>query len=62
MNNVKSVFLSKTFQLAALQAVAGGLLIFAGTYPTLGWIAIAKSFVDIVLRMMTVQPVSFSGK
>ena len=58
---MKSLFVSKTFWLAILQAVAGALVIFATTYPTLGWIVIAKSIVDIALRYVTTQPVSLSA-
>ena len=58
---MKSLFVSKTFWLSILQAVAGALVIFATTYPTLGWIVIAKSIVDIALRYVTTQPVSLSA-
>lgn len=56
----KSIFQSTTFWVAMAQAVAGALVIFQTTYPQLGWLALAKSFVDIALRFKTVQPVTLS--
>lgn len=53
----KALIASNTFQLAALQAVAGAIVIFATAYPQLGWIAVAKSIVDIILRLKTTAPI-----
>lgn len=52
---MKSLFTSKTFWIAILQAVAG---ILAQLYPdptvnAVGGVAIAKSVVDIALRLVT---------
>ena len=61
--NVKSIFSSKTFWLAILQAVAG-ILAVVHPDPTMkaaGGIAIAKSMVDVGLRMLTNQGVSLTG-
>lgn len=57
MQNAKSLLSSNTFQLACLQAAAGVLLIFGTSYPAVGWIALAKSVVDIVIRLRTSQPI-----
>ena len=48
---------SKTFWLAVIQAAAGVVMIFSGAYPEVGWIAVAKSVVDVLLRLITHTPV-----
>jgi hypothetical protein len=54
---------SKTFILAFIQAVAGVLLVFNGTYPDIGWIAIAKSIIDMVIRATSQNvPIGLVGK
>lgn len=50
---MKSLLASKTFWVAALQAVAGVLLVFQGAYPEVGYIALGKSVVDVFLRAIT---------
>jgi hypothetical protein len=50
---MKSIFKSKTFWLAILQAIAGAIVVFGTAYPTVGWFVIAKSLVDITLRYLT---------
>jgi hypothetical protein len=57
MTNMKSLFASKTFWVAVIQAVAGAIAIFATAYPAVGWIAIAKSLVDVYIRMQTTQAI-----
>jgi hypothetical protein len=57
MPTVKALVDSKTFQLAALQAIAGMIVVFSTAYPQLGWIVLAKSVLDVVLRMYTTQPI-----
>lgn len=61
-NYMKSIFTSKVFWLAVLQALAGTLVIFETSYPTLGYLVIVKSVVDIVLRYYTTTPVNLTGK
>jgi hypothetical protein len=39
------------------QAVAGAIVIFSTAYPAAGWLVIAKSIIDIVLRMQTTQSI-----
>lgn len=60
---MKSILSSKTFWLAVLQAVAGGLATFHPdpTVKAAGGIAIAKSAVDVGLRLLTTQPVTVGG-
>lgn len=53
----KSVFLSKTFLLAVLQAVAGLVMYFAGVYPEIGLLMQAKSVIDVIIRILTDKPV-----
>lgn len=56
---MKSIFKSKTFWLAATQAVAGGLVIFFTEIDALGYVAIVKSVADIVLRLISTEEVTF---
>lgn len=55
--DAKALIASKTFKLAALQAVAGVIVIFATAYPAVGGLVIAKSVIDIILRLYTSQPI-----
>lgn len=57
----KSIFSSKVFWIAFIQAVAGTIVIFQTAYPSIGWLVIGKSVIDIVLRYYTTQPVSLTG-
>ena len=51
---MKSLTSSKTFWLAVIQAVVGGLVIFFTEIPDLvGYVAVVKSIGDIVLRLAT---------
>lgn len=60
---MKSLFVSKTFYLAMVQAGIG--LLTAATsadthLATVGWLAMAKSVLDILLRLVTNVPVTAS--
>lgn len=57
MENMKSLFRTKTFWLATAQAVVGVLAIFASAYPEVGGLMIAKSIIDVILRSYTAEPV-----
>ena len=60
---MKSLFASKTFWLAILQAVGGIAAASTSADPTtqtVGAGAIIKSIVDIALRMTTKEPVTVS--
>lgn len=54
---MKSIFQSRTFWVAVIQAVIGVVGVFATAYPALGGMLVAKSFLDIVLRLATTQPI-----
>ena len=57
---MKSLFKSKTFWLACTQAAIGIVVIFTTQYPelqTVGGIAILKSVLDMVLRIVTTEAV-----
>ena len=58
MNEAKSLVGSKTFQLAFVQAVIAIVVIFSSAYPEAGWLLIGKSFLDVLLRYITTQPVT----
>lgn len=55
---MKSLFSSKVFWLAVAQAIAGVVMVFSHTYPDVGFIAVVKSAVDIILRLLTSEPVT----
>jgi hypothetical protein len=50
---MKSILASKVFWLAFLQAVAGVIVVFSTSYPDVGGLLIAKSCVDVILRIFT---------
>jgi uncharacterized membrane protein len=50
---MKSLLKSKVFWLAVVQAVAGVIVVFQSSYPEVGGLLVAKSLVDIVLRVIT---------
>lgn len=49
---------SRTIWFAILQAIAGIIVVFSTEYPEIGYIATAKSVIDILLRVVTTQPLS----
>ena len=55
---VKSLWASKTFWVAVLQASVGVVAAFASAYPEIGTILILKSIADVLLRIATTQPVA----
>lgn len=50
---MKSIFESKTFWLAVIQALAGIVVVFSTAYPEVGGFLMAKSVIDIILRIVT---------
>ncbi len=58
ITNYKSIFTSKTFWFAVVQGVIGLVVVFESSYPGVGGLVIAKSVLDIILRYLTVQPVT----
>lgn len=55
---MKSIFASKTFWLAVVQLVVGIVVYYQGIYPSVGELVIVKSFLDMMLRYFTTQPVA----
>ena len=55
---MKKMWFSKTFWLAVIQAVVGVVAYLETQYPGVGLILVGKSVVDILLRYMTVEPVT----
>lgn len=53
----KDWWTSKTLWLAVIQFVIGGLVVLGNQYPEVGGFLMAKSFLDMVLRFMTTEPV-----
>ena len=50
MNNIKALIETRTFKIAALQALIGAVVIFQTAYPADGWLLILKSVLDMYLR------------
>lgn len=57
METKKSLFQSRTFWLAVVQAALGAVVVFETNFPGVGWLAIVKSILDIGLRYATTAPV-----
>jgi len=55
-NNHKPFWRSRTIIVAFVQGLAGLAVALATEYPTVGWIAILKSVVDVALRFATSSP------
>jgi hypothetical protein len=55
---MKSIFTSKVFWVAFIQAIIGGGAIFFTNMDMLGYVAILKSVGDIALRFVTTEPVT----
>ena len=49
----KSIFSSKTFWLATIQAAIGVVVVFSTAYPEAGYLVIGKSILVILLRVIT---------
>lgn len=55
---MKSIFQSRTFWLAVLQAIVGILVVFMSAYPEVGQLLVAKSVIDVILRVVTTTRIS----
>lgn len=53
----KTWYYSKTMWLAAVQAAVAIVLVYQGQYPDAGYILVAKSCLDILLRYITTTTV-----
>ena len=60
--DAKSILLSKTVWLAILQGLLGVVVALGTQLPTVGWIMVVKSVIDVLLRVITEAPVKFSVK
>lgn len=59
--NTKSLLESKVFWVAVVQATFGAFLVFTSAYPSLetfGFVAILKSGLDIILRVLTTSEIT----
>jgi len=56
METITKILKSKTVIVAVLQAVSGIVVAISTTLPELGWTLVAKSALDIALRLITVKP------
>ena len=57
MNNTKSWFKSKAVWLGIITISVGVLAVFETNFPTIGWVAIAKGVLDVLLRFATTTPI-----
>jgi uncharacterized membrane protein len=58
MYPTKTLFSSKTFWLAIIQALIAAIAIFQGSYPGIGQLLILKSMLDIALRFITTSAIA----
>ena len=56
--NYKSWYQSRTIWLAIVTAISGILVTATTQYPDIGWMIVAKAAVDIVVRLLTSQPIN----
>lgn len=52
---MKSLFESKTFWVAVIQAVGGIVIVALTELDLVGYVAMVKSIVDIILRLVTTK-------
>lgn len=57
---MKSIFHSRTFWIAVIQAIASVAIVVLTELDLIGWVGFVKSFVDILLRVDTSTPVDIS--
>lgn len=54
---MKKWYLSKTVILAVLQGVLGIIVAIGSQIPTVGWLMIVKSIIDVIIRGMTEESI-----
>lgn len=54
---MKTLFSSKTFWIAVIQAVAGIVIVALTELDMVGYVAMVKSVVDIMIRLVTTEPI-----
>ncbi len=55
---MKSLFASRVFWVAIIQACVGSVVIFQQAYPQAGFLLVVKSALDIILRIYTYKAIS----
>jgi hypothetical protein len=55
---IKKWYTSKTIWLAVLQGILGVVVATSSQIPTVGWLMLLKSAIDIMIRIVTEMPVS----
>lgn len=58
MDTSKPWYESKVIWLAVLQMIAGIVVVLITKYPAVGWITVAKSIIDIMIRFATDLPIA----
>ncbi len=58
---IKSIWESKTFWLAVVQAIAGVIVVFQTHFPEVGFLVMVKSIIDVVLRLVSTSQVTLKG-
>ena len=56
--NMKSLFTSRTFWVAVIQAIVGIVVVSLTQLDMVGYVAIVKSIADVILRLVTTEPVT----
>ena len=59
---IKSILKSKTVWIAILQGLLGVIVAVGTSIPTVGWLLVAKSVLDIALRYITSDKVNWLGE
>lgn len=57
----KSILKSKVFWIAVIQGMIGIWAVLETSLPAVGWVAIVKSALDVILRYVTTTNVSVGG-
>jgi hypothetical protein len=57
MENAKAWWASKTIWIAVLQGLLGVFVAVGSQIELVGWLMIVKSVIDVLLRIITEQPV-----
>jgi hypothetical protein len=58
---MKSVFKSKVFWIAVIQGAIGIWAVLETSLPTVGWVVVGKSVLDILLRWITTTTITLKG-
>lgn len=58
MPQAKALVQSKQFWVAAIQALIAVIIVFSTAYPQAGFLLLAKSGLDIILRIYSIAPIA----